>query len=160
MSMLFHSAVLMTNNFESMKTFYTQGLKMKTKDDFGSCIAFDCGLSIWQMDANQPLAKAIGRTFHADGNKNLEICFETEDFDADVTSVKSFGLKVIHDIQIESWGQKTIRFYDPDGNIIELGESIPTFVKRMYKEGMRAEEVAEKTGVPIEQVEQFLVSGF
>ena len=157
MSIKFHSSVLMTNNFEQMKSFYIEGLNLKVKDDFGSCIGFDCGLSIWQMGENQPLAKAIGRTFHNDGNKNLEICFETENFDPDVARLKSFGIKLIHDIQLETWGQMTIRFYDPDGNMIELGETIPTFVRRLHKEGMTVEEVVEKTGVPVVQVGEMLL---
>lgn len=157
MSIKFHSSVLITNNFESMKSFYTQGMGLQIKDDFGTCIGFVCGLSIWKMGENQPLAKTLGRTFHTDGNKNLEMCFETENFDTDVVHVKSFGIKLIHDIQTETWGQKTIRFYDPDENMIELGETIPTFVKRLHKEGMAIEEVAKKTGVPQEQVEQFIV---
>ena len=58
----------------------------------------------------------------------------------------------LHDTRLESWGQYTVRFFDPDGNLVEVGESIPCFVKRLYQEGLSIEDVAAKTSVPIETV--------
>ena len=40
------------------------------------------------------------------------------------------------------------RIYDPDGHIVEVGESIPVFVARFLSQGMSIEEVAERTSVP------------
>ena len=52
----------------------------------------------------------------------------------------------------ETWGQLTIRFYDPENNLIEIGETIPCFVKRFYNQGMTIEEVSQRTLVPLEFV--------
>jgi hypothetical protein len=49
-----------------------------------------------------------------------------------------------------------IRFYDPDKNIIEVGESIESVIKRFLKRGYSIEETAKITQHPIEFVRQYL----
>ncbi len=90
------------------------------------------------------------------GEQNLELCFETEEFEPVLKRLKEKNLKLIHDVIEESWGQYTIRFTDPEGNIIELGESIACFVNRLYHEGMSIAEIVQKTSVNKEQVEEYL----
>jgi len=51
------------------------------------------------------------------------------------------------------WGQRVIRIYDPDGHIIEVGESLDYVAKRYLKSGMSVEETALKTQLPQAQVE-------
>lgn len=53
-------------------------------------------------------------------------------------------------------GAKTIRFYDLDHHIIEVSESLPFVVKRLQKEGMRVEEIHEKTMLSIKRIERML----
>ena len=45
-----------------------------------------------------------------------------------------------------------MRFYDPEDNLIEIGETIPCFVKRFKNQGMTESEVSERTSVPLEMV--------
>lgn len=74
-----------------------------------------------------------------------------------VEGMKRFYMDVLrHDIEEEAWGQRTIRFFDPDGNLIELGESIPCFCRRLYGGGMTAEQVADKTGAHIDKVKEYV----
>ena len=63
---------------------------------------------------------------------------------------------LLHDVVEEPWGQQAVRFFDPDGNLVELGESIPTFVRRHHAAGLSPEAVAERTGVPLEAVLQYV----
>jgi len=49
-----------------------------------------------------------------------------------------------------------MRFYDPDGNMIELGESMPCFCRRLFRSGLSEAEVAEKTGIQLETVREYL----
>lgn len=53
------------------------------------------------------------------------------------------------------WGQRVIRLYDPDRHMIEIGESMEYVARRFLKTGMSAEQVAEKTQLPLSQVEEF-----
>jgi predicted enzyme related to lactoylglutathione lyase len=141
----FDSAVLMTENIDKMKEFYSKVMGQSVKHDFGGCVIFDCGLAVWKLGDGCPLAQALGG--RASGNGSLEVCFDTEDFENDAANVKKSGVKLVHDIAEEQWGQLTIRFFDPDGNVVELGESIPAFCRRLYASGQSTKQVSEKTGV-------------
>jgi catechol 2,3-dioxygenase-like lactoylglutathione lyase family enzyme len=154
MEIKFHSTVIMTEEFEQMKSFYQGILQQKIAFDFGNCIGFENGLSLWKLKEEYPISKKLGRTFDKSGNTNLEICFETDDFELVVENLKRHKLHYLHTETEELWGQQTIRFYDPENNLVEIGETIPCFVKRFRNQGMSAEEVSEKTSVPIEMVKE------
>jgi len=53
------------------------------------------------------------------------------------------------------WGQRIVRFYDPDFHIIEVGEAMDAVIKKMLKSGMTVEQVSEKSQYPIEYVKRF-----
>lgn len=55
-----------------------------------------------------------------------------------------------------SWGQRVVRFYDPDMHIIEVGESMMTICRRFHAAGMTTEQIVKKTMFPEEVVEMFL----
>jgi catechol 2,3-dioxygenase-like lactoylglutathione lyase family enzyme len=154
MEIKFHSTVIMTEDFEQMKSFYQEILQQKVEFDFGNCVGFKNGLSLWKLKEEYPIAKNLGRTFDKSGNKNLEICFETDDFELVVESLNKFQLSYLHKETEELWGQKTVRFYDPENNLVEIGETIPCFVKRFYNQGMTIEEVSKRTSVSSEMVLQ------
>lgn len=109
---------------------------------------------MWKLKEEYPIAKKPGRTFDKSGNKNLEICFETDDFELVVENLVKHKLNYLHEEIEELWGQKTVRFYDPENNLIEIGETIPCFVKRFKSQGMSLEDVSKRTSVPVELVEK------
>jgi len=88
----------------------------------------------------------------------LEICFETDDFDAQAARISAMGVMLAHGVIEESWGQRTLRFFDPDGNLVEVGESMPAFCRRLYMAGLSMEEVGKKTGIEQNIVKHFLES--
>ena len=45
--------------------------------------------------------------------------------------------------------------YDPDGHIIEVGETMASVVRRFLAQGLTLEEVAQRMDVPLE----YLTSG-
>lgn len=61
-------------------------------------------------------------------------------------------MEYVHPVQEHSWGQRVVRFYDPDGHIIEVGENLKEVCKRFINEGMTAEETAKRMDVPIKFV--------
>lgn len=146
------STVIITEDFDKMRSFYMDILHQEIEVDFGNCIGFKNGLSLWKLKEEYPIAKKLGHTFNSSGNNNLEICFETDDFALVVETLKKHQINYLHEVAEEVWGQQTIRFYDPENNLIEIGETIPCFVKRFYNKGMSMEDVSKKTSVPIEIV--------
>ena len=137
-----------------MKVFYQEILKQEIKVDFGNCVGFKNGISLWKLTEEYTIAKKLGKTYDSSGNKNLEICFETDHFEKVVSSIRKYNLKYLHKTIEERWGQKTIRFYDPENNLVEIGETIPCFVKRFRNQGMSAEEVSKRTSVSIQMVNE------
>ncbi|OYT15938.1 MAG: glyoxalase [Bacteroidetes bacterium 4572_77] len=152
----FSSTVIMVDDLEKMKDFYTNVLKQEIGIDFGACVGYKCGFSLWKLNLDFPITKKLGTPYHKDGNKNMEVCFETDDFEEVVESLKPYDLKYLHNVTEEVWGQSTIRFYDPEGNLVEIGESVPCFVKRFHQQGLSLEEVAARTFVPIDVVKQII----
>ncbi|MDB4334988.1 hypothetical protein OAA06_01375 [bacterium] len=152
MEIKFNSTVLIVKDLSSMKSFYKDLLKLDVEVDFGNCIGFKSGFSLWKLTEDYPISKKLGRTFDDAGNKNLELCFETEDFNEVEKTLKNYNLNYLHKTTEETWGQKTIRLYDPENNLIEIGETVPCFVKRFYHQGMSTQEVSERTSVPIDWV--------
>lgn len=155
MSIRYDSAVLITENISGMKEFYSGVMGQLIKHDFGGCVIFDCGLAIWKLESGYPLSKALGEG-RAKGNGSLEICFDTEDLKSDAQRVKSAGVRLVHDIAEEQWGQLSMRFLDPDGNLAELGESMPAFCRRLYASCQSAKQVSGKTGVPEALVREYV----
>jgi catechol 2,3-dioxygenase-like lactoylglutathione lyase family enzyme len=152
----YSSAVLMTENFDLMTRFYQDLLDQKVRYDFGSCVQCECGLTVWRARVGHPVWAALESK--GGGNAALELCFETEDFDAQAARIAAAGTALAHGVLEEDWGQRTLRFFDPDGNLVELGESMPAFCKRLQLFGMTVEEVAEKTGIDQNIVKHFLES--
>ena len=142
----YSSAVLLTEHFDLMRRFYENVMGQAVRFDFGSCVQFECGLSVWQPAEGHAAKKALKKT-HCEGNGALELCFEAEDFDAQSARVSEMGVMLAHGVIEESWGQRTLRFYDPDGNLVELGESMAAFCRRLYASGLNLEEVVKKTGI-------------
>ena len=55
-----------------------------------------------------------------------------------------------------SWGQRVIRFYDPDKHIVEVGENIIMVVRRFLNSGLSIEDTAIRMDVPIDYVKSCL----
>ena len=82
--------------------------------------------------------------------------FETEDISDVFETLKSKRVRFLHEIHEEMWGQQTIRFFDPDNHLIEVGESMKQFVCRFYNQGLTVEQVSARTYVPFEEVERLI----
>ena len=72
--------------------------------------------------------------------------------------MKNFDIKYVHDMVEHSWGQRVIRFYDPDYHIIEVGEDMEMVVRRFINSGMTEEQVAQRMHVSLEYIKGYLKS--
>jgi catechol 2,3-dioxygenase-like lactoylglutathione lyase family enzyme len=158
--MRLHSAVLVTRQLDRLRRFYTDILGFEVVDDFGACVVLNCGLSLWQPAAGHPVRPLDGVSGDAEGRGSpFELCFGADtidEFDAMAESLLRAGLPVLHGVKTERWGQRTLRIEDPDGNLIEWGESIPCFVRRLHAVCGSIAEVASATGVPVERVKEIV----
>jgi hypothetical protein len=86
----------------------------------------------------------------------LELYYETDDMEKTNEILKSSGAEFVHGIKEQPWCQLTVRFLDPDGHMIEIGERMDVCVKRLFKSGKTPEEIAESTTMPAEIVNYML----
>lgn len=153
MSIKFENAVLMVESMERTKAFYCDVLDQKVRLDFGGALIFESGLSLWEITSDHIIPEKIGKeAISGKKHASFELNFETDDIRDCLDLLKNHKVDFLHEINEEPWGQQTIRFFDPDGHLIEIGESLETFVIRFLKEGMSEEEVAKRTSVPLEKV--------
>lgn len=56
-------------------------------------------------------------------NNACEIYFEENDIESFVQKLETLypSIEYVNKLMTHSWGQKVVRFYDPDGNLIEVG---------------------------------------
>jgi len=151
--MKYHSAVLFVTAIETSTKFYTQLLGLKVADDFGNNLAFEQGLSLWQVQGSHEIAKNL--PVPGLGNR-FELCFEHEDMDDLYEQLKSAKVKFFQHLNEETWGQRTVRFFDPDGHLIEVGEPMELFVRNLAQRGLSETEIHKKTGMPIVTVNEIL----
>ena len=59
-------------------------------------------------------------------NHMTELYFEETDLEDFVKKLElsEFSIEYVNEPMEHSWGQKMVRFYDPDGNLIEVGTPI------------------------------------
>jgi catechol 2,3-dioxygenase-like lactoylglutathione lyase family enzyme len=160
MAIQFQSSVIFVRDIQLSRTFYEDLLKQKVAIDFGVNIGFEAGFAIWQVDhAHQIIFGSSGTAGNPLGCRNVELCFEADDLDALQAQAQQAGVRFVHPLLEQPWGQRVFRIYDPDGHMIELGEPMTVVILRLFSEGLSAQETAQKTGMPLKMVEQTLQAG-
>lgn len=59
-------------------------------------------------------------------NNMSELYFEESDIEGFVKKLEAsdFEIEYVNELMVHSWNQKVVRFYDPDGNLIEVGTPV------------------------------------
>ena len=67
----------------------------------------------------------LGREIVHESN-SCELYFEEADIDGFVKRLEELypEVKYVNHMMTHSWGQRVVRFYDPDGNLIEVGTPV------------------------------------
>ncbi|QZY56440.1 VOC family protein [Crassaminicella profunda] len=154
--MKFKCPLIVVNNMHVARNFYENILNQKVKYDFGENVMYEGDFAI-QLKSHFANMITINQGDIAIKPNNFELYFEEENIDSFIERLKNTnGLKYIHNLIEHPWGQKVIRFYDPDMHIIEVGESMESVVKRFLSQGLSVEETAKRTQHPIEFVRKCL----
>jgi len=138
------------------KKFYQDLFGLEVFQDYGISISFG-GLSLQQdFDwlLNIPKEKILEEPH------NMELYFEENDFDGFIMKLgQRNDIRYMGDgVKEAGWGQRSIRFYDLDGHIIEVGENMKMVVKRFLDSGMTMEETSKRMDVSVSDLETLLNS--
>ncbi len=154
------TSVLFVKSAAKSRDFFVNVLGMNVAMSNGDLnFFFKEGFAIWQVATDNEIPKRLGYDVITDRNaaNRFELCFETEDIDDVYKLLKKNGISFLHEINTEIWGQRTIRFFDPDNHLIEVGESMQVFLKRVYDEEKQdIEATSRRTFTPVEAIRYFL----
>jgi catechol 2,3-dioxygenase-like lactoylglutathione lyase family enzyme len=152
--MRYSGTLLSVSDVKASRKFYEDLFGLEVFQDYGKNISFSCGLSL-QEDFDW-IAKIPKEKILKESN-NMELYFEEEEFDGFLRKAKGYpGIRCLHDAVEYPWGQRVIRFYDPDGHIIEVGENMKMVVKRFLDSGLSMEQTSKRMGVSAEDLEKLL----
>ncbi len=157
MNAQFRSVVLFVKDMAASRRFYEQLLGQKVDLDFGVNVGYVGGLALWDIRAVSDVVfhhAPEGETRL--GRDNLEVYFEIDDLEAAQKFFQAEGVALVHPLAEQPWGQRTLRVYDPDGHIVELGEPMQVTVRRLAASGLSKEAIQQRTGMPMPFVEQTL----
>ena len=111
--------LIVVKDIERSKQFYHDlfGLEMILDND-GNMILTD-GLVLQE---EKYWKEFLGKEIIPESN-SCELYFEEENLEGFIEKLESYypDVKYVNRLMTHSWGQKVIRFYDPDGNLIEVG---------------------------------------
>jgi catechol 2,3-dioxygenase-like lactoylglutathione lyase family enzyme len=151
------STALFVKDIEDSKKFYSEILGLSIQLDFGKNVIYSCGFAIWEIQNSHIIPSVLGVNNISNSRINrFELYFETETLPQDYEHLKKNNIPFLNEIHEEPWGQRTIRFFDPDKHLIEIGESMKQFITRFHNLGMTIEEIYKKTSVPTEEITRLL----
>ena len=149
--MKYKSPLIAVTNMERSKAFYKKYLGLDVEVDFGANVTLTGGIALQTLGTWRGFIGGKDVSFK---NNAAELYFEEDDFDDFIQKLD--GLELVHPPVEHSWGQRAVRFYDPDGNIIEVGENITATARRFADSGMNTEEIAVRMDVKEEYVREWL----
>jgi catechol 2,3-dioxygenase-like lactoylglutathione lyase family enzyme len=134
------------------RKLYEGILGQKVTAEFGdSNLAFEGGLAFYKKSLYHSLIG--GRPIQERAN-NFELYFEEDDLEGLAREIAGNGFEFLHAIQEEPWKQRDFRFYDTDGHIVVIAESMEQVSYRLSQAGNSVEEITRMTGEPAGQVEE------
>jgi catechol 2,3-dioxygenase-like lactoylglutathione lyase family enzyme len=153
--MKFKMPLIAVSDMAVSRKFYEDVMNQKVVLDFGENITFEGDFSLqtkssWsrfiQRDEKDILSKP----------DNFELYFEERAFDEFAERLKSLEVEYLHGVVEYPWGQRAVRFYDPDLHIIEVGESMEAVIRRFIGQGLSVEETSVRTQHPAEYIKRVL----
>ena len=141
--------LLVVTDIDKSVEFYKNVLGLHKIMDFGANVTLTGGLCLQSKESFKEFIDNKNIIF---GSNSFEVYFEEDDFDSFAQKLETLDIKYVHGIKEHSWGQRVVRFYDPDMHIIEVGENMKTVCKRFLDSGMTSEQVAKRMDVPLKFV--------
>lgn len=151
--MKFICPLITVSNIAQSRKFYEEVLGQKVKYDFGENVTFHGDFAI-HLDSH--FGKLINNKTIQKGSNSFELYFEENNLEQLIEKLIDYGVEFIHPLKEQPWKQRVVRFYDPDMNIIEVGETLLHTAKRLNSLGNSTQQIAELMDVPISEINQWL----
>ena len=146
------NTMLVAKDMERSKKFYWEVMGLRTLVDLRIHAVLPGGLCLQTEASWQGF---IREDISYKGN-DAEIYFEEDDFDTFIEKLTKMDIEYVHPPYTHEWGQRVVRFYDPDNHILEVGESMKIVCRRFLDAGFDEMQIAKKTGLPLKAVRAYL----
>lgn len=151
--MKYQSTLIAVTDMARSLNFYKEVLGQEVLLDFGGNVTLACGVALQDLAGwKQFLGTEDVRFKGRDG----ELYFEEDDMDGFLNRLEGMDISYVHPLETQPWGQRCIRFYDPDGHVIEVGENMAAVTRRFRDSGMSVAEIAKAMDIAEEYVEAYL----
>ena len=162
--------LLIVSDLEKSKAFYQDVLGQELEMDLPEMVSFgrfpSVQISLSPASYFEQVSEDRWLTVKmktAAKTNNFQLYFEVDDLEYYAAKIKATpGIELIYDIgsnftKETNFDQRGIRFYDFDGHLIEVAESLPFLAKRLLKQGLTVEEIAKQFGDPVDQIKELLL---
>ncbi len=111
--MKYTSTLLAFHDIEQSKKFYQDVLGLKVVADFGSNVVLTGGIALQTL-------KSWAGFLHKEETEIVfahhagELYFKEDDIKAFMKQLEKFAIKYVHPLFEHRWGQRVVRFYDPE----------------------------------------------
>lgn len=140
--------MLVTRDIIASRDFYCRVMQAKVLMDMGSHIVFSQGFSLL-LEGDWNRITGIGEADIAYWHRSGQLVFEVDDIKAFLRRLVNFPeVRLLHRVRKHPWGRWAVRFYDLDGHVIEVGESMKVVIKRFLRQGLSVEETARRSEFP------------
>ena len=114
--------LIVVKDIEKSKQFYHDLFGLEVLVDFDGNMILTDGLVLQE----EKYWKEFLKRDVIPENNSSELYFEENDIEAFVEKLERLypDTKFVNRLMTHSWGQTVIRFYDPDGNLIEVGTPV------------------------------------
>lgn len=152
--MKYSGICILVEDIERAKRFYTQALSQRIVMDMGQNVTFEGGYS---LQSEYERLMGIPQREVTQQSNSFELYFEEDDLDGTIVRLEAYGgVEFRHGKREAPWGQYSILFCDPDGHLIEVGETMTALVARFAGQGLTPDQISERTSLPLPAVIEFL----
>lgn len=144
-------SLIVVESIEKSRYLFEKLLGCKVISDFGKNVAFEGSFAIHQKEH---FINLIANKQVIQKSNNFELYFEDDEIVETEKVIATNGFEFIHKIKEQPWKQRVMRFYDYDGNIIEIGESLEHVAYRLSLENISLEEISKSTYLSISNVKE------
>ena len=123
------NVLLVVEDIEVSKTFYRELFGLQVLTDFGRNVILTEGLvlqekALWEEFVERKVVP---------GGNAMELYFEENNLDVFVEKLEasSYEIQYVNHLMEHDWGQRVVRFYDPDMHVIEVGESLEYVARKI-----------------------------
>lgn len=154
--MTYSCTLLTVRNIDVSRNFYCSLLGLAVTADYGANIVLSDRIALQTMETWQEFIQKDAADMILP-NHVMELYFEETDIEDFLAKLHAFPeITLVHPLKEHSWGQRVIRFYDPDGHVIEVGEDMAMVAQQFYAQGMSFEEIALRMQVSLPTVHFWL----